>query len=107
MNTVSVATLKQKLSQYLRQVEQGEEVVVTSHRRRVARIVPRVGLFAARRETGIRRLDANLRLACAHISARTVLAALLHLVSRFLGAVEIFVIMRVLGTPAPDRRHRE
>lgn len=40
MKTVSVATLKQKLSEYLRFVEQGDEVVVTSHRRSVARLVP-------------------------------------------------------------------
>jgi prevent-host-death family protein len=42
MTTVSVATLKQKLSEYLRRVEEGEEVVVTSHRRALARIVPEV-----------------------------------------------------------------
>ena len=40
MTTVNVATLKQKLSEYLRLVEQGDEVVVTSHRRPVARLVP-------------------------------------------------------------------
>jgi prevent-host-death family protein len=40
MKTVSVATLKQKLSEYLRRVEQGDEIVVTSHRRRVARVIP-------------------------------------------------------------------
>jgi len=67
---------------------------------RVARIVPRVGRFAVRREAGIRQLDRNLRIAYANIDARTALAALLHLVSRFLGAAEIFVILRVLGAPA-------
>lgn len=40
MTRVNVAILKEKLSQYLRQVEEGEEVVVTSHKRPVARIVP-------------------------------------------------------------------
>ena len=40
MQTVSVATLKQKLSAYLHMVEQGAEVLVTSHRRPVARLVP-------------------------------------------------------------------
>lgn len=39
MTTVNIATLKEKLSQYLRQVEEGEEVVVTSYRQPVARIV--------------------------------------------------------------------
>jgi prevent-host-death family protein len=40
MTTVNVATLKEKLSYYLGLVKKGEEVVVTSHRHRVARIVP-------------------------------------------------------------------
>ena len=39
MKTVSVATLKQKLSEYLRFVEQGDEVLVTSHRRPIARLM--------------------------------------------------------------------
>jgi prevent-host-death family protein len=39
MTTVSVAVLKQQLSNYLHQVEEGEEVVVTAHRRPVARVV--------------------------------------------------------------------
>ena len=40
MTIVTVATLKQKLSEYLHLVEKGEQVVVTSHRRPVARVVP-------------------------------------------------------------------
>ena len=40
MNVVSVAILKEKLSYYLSLVKSGEEVVVTSHRHQVARIVP-------------------------------------------------------------------
>lgn len=40
MNIVSVAILKEKLSYYLNLVKSGEEVVVTSHRHRVARILP-------------------------------------------------------------------
>jgi prevent-host-death family protein len=40
MNTVNVARLKEKLSYYLGLVKRGEEVVVTSHRHRVARILP-------------------------------------------------------------------
>ncbi|MBU0678025.1 MAG: type II toxin-antitoxin system prevent-host-death family antitoxin [Verrucomicrobia bacterium] len=40
MKKVSVASLKQELSSYLHLVEKGEEVVVTSHNRPVARIVP-------------------------------------------------------------------
>jgi len=40
MNIVNVANLKEKLSHYLNLVKSGQEVVVTSHRHRVARIVP-------------------------------------------------------------------
>ncbi len=40
MNTVNVATLKEKLSHYLKLVKGGQEVVVTSHRHRIARILP-------------------------------------------------------------------
>jgi prevent-host-death family protein len=40
MNMVSVAALKARLSHYLRLVARGEEVVVTSHRERIARILP-------------------------------------------------------------------
>lgn len=40
MNIVNVAILKEKLSHYLNLVKSGQEVIVTSHRHRVARIVP-------------------------------------------------------------------
>ena len=40
MNTVNVATLKEKLSYYLGLVKKGQEIVVTSHRHRIARILP-------------------------------------------------------------------
>lgn len=40
MNIVNVAVLKEKLSYYLNLVKSGQEVVVTSHRHRVARILP-------------------------------------------------------------------
>ena len=40
MITVSVAVLKQELSSYLHLVEKGENLVVTAHRRPVARVVP-------------------------------------------------------------------
>lgn len=40
MTIVNVAVLKEKLSHYLNLVKSGEEVVVTSHRHRVARILP-------------------------------------------------------------------
>jgi prevent-host-death family protein len=40
MITVNVAELKQRLSAYLHRVGEGEEIVVTSHQRRVARVIP-------------------------------------------------------------------
>ena len=40
MNIVNVKILKEKLSYYLNLVKSGEEVVVTSHRHQVARILP-------------------------------------------------------------------
>ena len=40
MTIVNVAALKEKLSYYLGLVKEGQEIVVTSHRHRVARILP-------------------------------------------------------------------
>ncbi len=40
MTSVNIATLKEKLSYYLKLVQEGQEVVVTSHRHKVARILP-------------------------------------------------------------------
>ncbi len=40
MKSVSVAELKSKLSQYLAGVKAGKEIVVTSHRHSIARIIP-------------------------------------------------------------------
>lgn len=40
MTIVNVANLKEKLSHYLNLVKQGQEIVVTSHRHKVARILP-------------------------------------------------------------------
>ncbi len=52
MKTVNVAMLKEKLSEYLHRVEQGEEWVVVSHRRPVARLVPEQAAgLVIRRET--------------------------------------------------------
>jgi len=40
MTSVNVAMLKEKLSYYLKLVRGGQEVVVTSHRHKIARILP-------------------------------------------------------------------
>lgn len=39
---MNVATLKQRLSEYLHMAEKGAEIAVTSHQRVVARLVPEV-----------------------------------------------------------------
>ncbi|HSA94720.1 MAG TPA: lysylphosphatidylglycerol synthase domain-containing protein, partial [Acidobacteriota bacterium] len=67
--------------------------------RRLARIIPAIGRFADKKEENIRSLDRNLRLAYVRPNLKTVLAAVLHFLARALGAAEVFVIMRVLGTP--------
>ena len=40
MKSVSVATLKNNLSHYLAAAKEGREIIVTSHRHPIARIVP-------------------------------------------------------------------
>jgi prevent-host-death family protein len=40
MKSVSVAELKSKLSRYLAAVKNGKEIIVTSHRHSIARIIP-------------------------------------------------------------------
>jgi prevent-host-death family protein len=40
MESVSVATLKSKLSEYLTAVKKGKEIIVTSHQHPIARLVP-------------------------------------------------------------------
>jgi prevent-host-death family protein len=39
-NSVSVARLKSKLSEYLNAVRKGREIIVTSHRHPIARLAP-------------------------------------------------------------------
>ena len=43
MKSIGVAELKKKVSAYLRLVENGEEVLITSYRRPVARLTPDSG----------------------------------------------------------------
>ena len=52
MNMVNVATLKEKLSYYLRLVKKGEEVMITAHRLPVGRLVPPSGETPRIREPG-------------------------------------------------------
>lgn len=43
MRSVKIAELKDRLSEHLRAVEQGDEVIVTDRNRPIARIVPLAG----------------------------------------------------------------
>ena len=67
---------------------------------RIAKVVPKLRIFIARREKPLKDLDANLRLVYARFSWKTVAAAALHYAARVLGAVEVLVILRVLGAHA-------
>jgi uncharacterized membrane protein YbhN (UPF0104 family) len=65
---------------------------------RIAKVIPSVGRFVAKREGQIKGLDDNLRLVYTNLSPRTIAAAALHFFARSLGVVEIYVILRVLGS---------
>jgi prevent-host-death family protein len=56
MQSVNVTELRQNLPNYLKQVQQGEEIVVTLHGQAIARIVPEHREIA--REAALKRLDA-------------------------------------------------
>ncbi len=67
---------------------------------RISKVFPRVRGFVAKREHHIRELDANLHIVYESLSSRTAAAAVLHYVARLLGAVEVYIILRVLGAGA-------
>jgi 1L-myo-inositol 1-phosphate cytidylyltransferase len=67
---------------------------------RIAKIVPRVRGFMARRETQIKELDANLRLVYRRFDPRVAAAAALHYLGRLFGVAEVYVILRVLDANA-------
>ena len=56
MNSVNVTELRQHLPDYLKQVQQGEEIAITLHGKTIARIVPEHQ--ETRREAALKRLDA-------------------------------------------------
>ena len=58
MNLVNVTDLRQHLPEYLKQVQQGEEIVITLHGKSIARIVP--NFSDNKREQALKRLE-NLR----------------------------------------------
>ena len=66
---------------------------------KVARVFPRVRRLVAGRERHIRDLDENICTVYKHLDGRIAAATGLHFASRCLGAVEVFLIMAVLGAP--------
>jgi prevent-host-death family protein len=56
MNSVNVTELRQHLPDYLKQVQQGEEIEITLHGKTIARIVP--DRKESRREAALKRLEA-------------------------------------------------
>ncbi len=66
---------------------------------KVGRVIPRVRRLAAGREHHIRDLDENICTIYKHLDARTAAATALHFAARVLGAVEVYLVMAVLGAP--------
>lgn len=56
MHSVNVTELRQHLPDYLKQVQQGEEIAVTLHGKTIARIVP--DKQESKREAALKRLEA-------------------------------------------------
>ena len=56
MTSVNVTELRQHLPDYLKQVQQGEEITVTLHGKTIARIVP--DYQESRRDAALKRLEA-------------------------------------------------
>jgi len=56
MTTVNITELRQHLPDYLKQVQQGEEITITSHGKTIARIVP--NRQDDQREAALKRLTA-------------------------------------------------
>ena len=67
---------------------------------RIAKVIPRVRRFIAKRESSIRMLDDNLRAVYRCLSARTAAAVALHYAARLVGVAEVYVILKVLGAHA-------
>lgn len=66
---------------------------------RLAKVFTPIRRFAGRRQQGLEELDRNLRLVYRKPSPKTFAALGLHYGGRLLGAVEVLVILAVLGTP--------
>jgi len=56
MTSINVSELRQHLPDYLKQVQQGEEIAITLHGKTIARIIPE--RQDNKREAALKRLDA-------------------------------------------------
>ncbi len=56
MTSINITELRQHLPEYLKQVQAGEEVVITVHGKAIARIVP--DRRESERDAALKRLDA-------------------------------------------------
>jgi prevent-host-death family protein len=56
MPSINVTELRQHLTEYLKQVQAGEEIAITLHGKTIARIVPEVK--ESKREAALKRLEA-------------------------------------------------
>ncbi len=56
MSSINVTELRQHLPEYLKQVQAGEEIVITLHGKTIARIVPEAK--ESKREAALKRLEA-------------------------------------------------
>lgn len=56
MTSINVTELRQHLPDYLRQVQQGEEIAITLHGKTIARLVP--DKPESQREAALKRLEA-------------------------------------------------
>jgi len=56
MTSVNVTELRQHLPDYLKQVQQGEEIAITSHGKTIARLIP--DKQESEREAALKRLEA-------------------------------------------------
>jgi len=64
---------------------------------RLSHLFPRFRKWFLEKEEMIKTLDANMRLLFKHSPAKLIMALMLHVLSRFLGAAEVLVIIKALG----------
>ncbi|HEK84952.1 MAG TPA: hypothetical protein ENO29_01155 [Candidatus Aminicenantes bacterium] len=67
---------------------------------KIASIIPRAKNWLREKEELLHQFDSNMRLLFHHSRLKLVAALGLHLISRLLGAMEIWVIIRAIGLPA-------